>query len=99
MVEVHSVTRECISVTSSVDAAPAQFLSLLIRQVPLVTLVEYTICEGATRANGEQVTLQASTVRVDIEDGRALRIPSEPKIMNVGTILHTVLSHPQIIVP
>ena len=90
MVEVHSVTRECISVTSSVDAAPAQFLSLLVGQVPPVTLVEYTVREGATGAYRK---------RVDIEDGRALRIPSEPKIMNVGTILHTVLSHPQIIVP
>lgn len=68
MVQVDGVTGERVSVTGSVDAAPAQFVGLLVCQVPLVPLVEHTIRKCATGTNGEQIALEPGSVRVDVED-------------------------------
>jgi len=57
MIQVASVAGECIAVTGGVDAPPTKLLSLLVRQVPPVALVENAIRECAARAHGEQVAL------------------------------------------
>ena len=73
MIEVASVARESIAVTSSVDATSTELLSLFFSQVPMVALVQDTICERAARTNREYVTLQSSTVRIDVEQCRTLK--------------------------
>lgn len=53
--------------TGSIDTSSAKFLRLFVCQVPTVTLIEDTVCEGASRADREEVTLESCAVRVDIE--------------------------------
>ena len=72
MIEVDSVARERISVTSSINAAPAELLSLGVCQVPTVALVEHTVRKCTARADREEVTLQARSVGIDVKDSRAL---------------------------
>jgi hypothetical protein len=76
MIQVASIAGECVAVASSVDAPPTKFLSLRVRQVPPVALVENAIRECAARAHREQVTLQTRAIRIDIEDGRASFVPA-----------------------
>lgn len=58
---------------SSVDCAPAKLHGLLVGEVPSVALVEDTVGEGGTRSDREDVALEARAVRVDVEEGGALR--------------------------
>lgn len=101
VVQVDGVTGECISVTGSVDTTPAELLSLRIGQIPSVALVEHTVRKRATRANGEQVALQACSIRVDVEDCRALNVTIDQHVFRGRNdrMGRTVLSQPQIIVP
>jgi hypothetical protein len=46
VVQVTGVSGEGVPVTSSVNASSAQFLRLVVRQVPPVSLIENAICEG-----------------------------------------------------
>jgi len=58
--------------TGCIDASPSQLLSFLVRQVPSIALVENTVCECTSRADGEKIAFETSPVRVYVEDGRAL---------------------------
>ena len=45
VVQVTGVSGEGVPVASSVNASSAQFLRLVVRQVPPVSLIENAICE------------------------------------------------------
>ena len=74
MIEVTRVARECITMTSSINASPAQLLRFLVCQVPVIALVKDTVGKRASGANGEQIALETSSVRVYVEDGWALGV-------------------------
>lgn len=57
---------------SGIDAAPPELLSLFIRQVPMISLVEHAVCKGAARANRKEVAFEARTIRIDIINSRTL---------------------------
>ena len=102
MVEIDGISRERVTMPRSIDAPPAELERLIVRQVPMISLVEDTVCEGATRTNREEVSLEPCTVGVDIEDSRTL-----PTNVRQYHAIHyvsmrggrTVLSQPQIMVP
>lgn len=62
VVQITAVTGESVTVTSGIDTSPPQLLSLLIRQVPTIALIENTISEGAAGADREQIALEACAV-------------------------------------
>jgi len=72
VVEVDRVTREGVTMTGCVDATAAKLLSFGIGEIPMITLVEDTIGKGRTRADGEEIALEASSIAVDVEQGRSL---------------------------
>jgi hypothetical protein len=72
MIEIDCVTREGVTVTRCVDAPSAEFLGLLIGKIPTIALVKDTIRKGTSRAYGEKVPFKTSSVRVDVENCRAL---------------------------
>lgn len=51
MVDVDGVARERVTVSCGVDAPPAELDRLIIRQVPVVSLVKDTVRKSATGTN------------------------------------------------
>lgn len=51
MIEIDGVARERITVPRGVDAPPAELERLIVRQVPVVSLVEDTVRKGTTGTN------------------------------------------------
>lgn len=72
MIQVNETTRVRISVRSSQDTSATQLQGVLLAQVVLVLGVEHTVRKRLTGSNTEQVSGEASTVRVDIVQGGAL---------------------------
>lgn len=84
MVQVDRVTGVGVTVTGGADRAAAELLRLVVREIPLVSLlisirspvqpylVENTVGVGASRTDGEEVSLETLTVRVDVEKSGSL---------------------------
>jgi len=62
VVEITRVSRESITMTGSVDTPAAKFLCLFVGQVPVVSLIQHTIGESASRANRKQIAFEACSV-------------------------------------
>lgn len=62
MIEIDGVSGERVTMPRSIDAPPAELERLIICQVPMVSLVEDTVREGATRTNREEISLEPCTV-------------------------------------
>ena len=72
MEEVDSVSGESVTVTCGVDTATAKLLRVLVREVPVVALVEDTVGVGASGADREEITFKAGAIGVDVEDAWSL---------------------------
>ena len=66
VVKVYRVTRKGVTMTSSVDTPPSQFLGVFVCQIPVVPLVQNTIRECATRSDGEDISFQPRPIRIDV---------------------------------
>ena len=85
---------------SSINTPPSQFLGILVRQIPVIPLVQDTIRKGATRPNGEDVSFQPRPIGIDVVYLWTLCVfvcQQEPVWHRKAS--PTVLSQPQIIVP
>ena len=67
VVEVDCVTRERVSMTSGIYTPSTKLIGLVVREVPVIALIENTICECASRTNGEEIALQTRSIGVDVE--------------------------------
>ena len=72
VVEIDGVSGERVTVPRSIDTPPAKLERLIVRQVPVVSLVEDTVGKGATRTHREEIAFEPCTIRVYVEDSRAL---------------------------
>jgi len=52
--------------TGGIDTPPSQFLGILVRQIPVIPLVQDTIRKGATRPDGEDVSFQPRPIGIDV---------------------------------
>ena len=52
----------------SVDTSPSQLHGLVVCEIPVVALVQDTVGKGGARADGEDVTLEARAIRIDVEE-------------------------------
>ena len=98
VVKVASVSRESVTMTSRVDTPSAELLCLFVGQIPMVSLIQHTIGEGASRANRKEIAFETRSIWINIEDGRALR-EFQNDFLQFRLNSLTVLSQPQIIVP
>jgi hypothetical protein len=62
VVKITSVSRESITMTSGVDTPSAKLLCLFVGQIPMVSLIQHTIGEGASRANRKQIAFETRSI-------------------------------------
>jgi len=62
VIKITSISRESIAMTSSVDTPSAKLLSLFVGQIPMVSLIQHTISEGASRANRKQIAFETRSI-------------------------------------
>ena len=55
-----------------IDTAARELMGLPVSEIPVIVLIEDTIGKGRTRADGEEIALEASSITVDVEQGRSL---------------------------
>lgn len=83
VIQVDRVTGEGIPVTCSVDAPPTELLRLLVREVVVVSLIEYSVCVRRVSAKSSGGRGRARDVQAKVEPeptekrSPLRRVPSE----------------------
>jgi hypothetical protein len=66
MIEVKGVAGERVAMTSGIDTPSSEFECIVYGEIPMISLVEDAIGESGAGADGEDVSLEPSPVRVDV---------------------------------
>lgn len=76
MIQIHRITRERIPMPRRINTPPPQLLRLLIRQIPMIPLIQHAIRKRASTPHTKQIALQPRPVTIDVKDRRARLVPA-----------------------